>query len=352
MKLEMKTLHFSLFLGLLPLTCFSFAAGPPPAKVVVEEVVQKEISETAPFIGVFYYERLSQISSEVPGLVKSIHVTEGERIKKGRVIVELDTEILDQNILFTKTQIQQAKLKIEKAQKKYERFKKLHQEKNVSDQSYDDALYQLKESQLEKQLAEIEWSGLQIKKRKSKIVAPFDSIVLEKNVDQGDWIQQGKPLVKLGSEQDLMVNAAISEKYLPYISKGEQVALNIHAYNKKIKGYIQSIGPVADAITKNLTLKIRVPLLKDVVENMSVKVQVPVSFKKKMSVFSRDAIVQSQGKNYVYQIKDGKAAMLPVQISAYLGEMVGSTAGDLKGISVVVEGNERLRPGQSVLIEK
>ena len=62
-------------------------------------------------------------------------------------------------------------------------------------------------------------------------------------------------------------------------------------------------------------------------------------------------VVKFQGKDFVYTVKEGKAAILPINIVTYLGSTVGADNPSLvPGMPVVTEGNERLRPDQAVVV--
>jgi len=112
-----------------------------------------------------------------------------------------------------------------------------------------------------------------------------------------------------------------------------------------------NIDPIADVKTKNVFLKINIPYQPLVAENMSATVYVSASPKRKLSIFKRAAVVKHQGGDFIYTVKDDKAAIMPITIIAYLGDRVGvDNASIVPGMAVVVEGNERLRPDQPVKV--
>ena len=325
------------------------AEGPPPAKVVVAEVYQQELAENQAVIGVLYYERTSDVSTEVAGLVESIEVRQGDRVKKGDLLVRLNTEILDREISLTKKRIEQINLRINNTRKNFERLEKIYNKAGVSEKAYDDALYSYQDAQQEKQVTQESLEKFLIQKKRSLIKAPFDGIILTKNVDSGAWVQQGKQLVSIGSTNDLYVRAPVAEDMLQFIQLGDPVAVTINAFNKKVNGTIVNIDPVADVKTKNVFLKINIPDLRLAAQNMSATVYVDASKKRKLSVLSRASIIKFQGKDFVYTIKDGKASILPVNIVTFMGDKVGvDNPYIVPGMPVVVEGNERLRPDQPV----
>ena len=211
--------YLSLFiLTILISVSTSSAQAPPPAQVVITKIIQQEISENRSFIGLLYYDRVSHISTEVSGLVESIAVREGDLIKKGSPIVTLDTEILDKDIALTKTRIDQIDLRIQHAEKNFKRMETLYKKAGISERDYDDALFTYQDFLKDKQVEQKEYEKLLIQKRKSVVLAPYDGVILEKNIDSGDWVDQGKQLVNFGSTEDLFIKVPVAETAYVLIS--------------------------------------------------------------------------------------------------------------------------------------
>ncbi len=327
------------------------ADGPPPSKVRVAAVVQEEVAQTTTVIGVLYYDRISQISTEIAGLVKRVDVKQGDKVKEGDTLVVLNTEILEKEIAYQKSLIKRTELRIANAKKNYNRLERLFDKSGVSEKEYDDALFTFQDAQIEKQAIEDTLQKLLIQKQRSIIVAPFAGIILSKDVDSGSWVQPGKELVSIGSSDELYVRAPIAETTLKFIERGAAVPVLVNAFDKEVQGNIVDIDPVADMKTKNVFLKISIPPLPLVAQNLSVTVSVPVSHRQNMRIFSRAAVIKFQGKDFVYTVKDGKAAILPVNIVAYLGDRVGVDNDYIQPkMMLVIEGNERLRPDQPVVV--
>ncbi len=344
---------FIFLCSLVLLSCSAaFAQEQPPARVVVQEVTKEVVAENRSYIGLLGFDRTSQVSTDVSGIVESVLVHEGDHVVKGDSMVKLDTELLDQEIALRKTRIGQAQLRIELTQKNLKRLETLLSRKGTSEKNYDDAVYDLQDSQAEKRSSELELEKLLIQKRKSVIKAPFDGIILDKNIETGDWVQQGKLLVSVGSTRDLIVRVPIEESVLQFITINEHVPVMLNAFNRELTGTIIQVDPVADERTKNVFLKISIPPQEEVVVNLSATVFVPTSTKRELSILPRDALIKFQGKDFVYTVKEGKASILPVNIVTFLGGRVGADNPYFApGMPIVVEGNERLRPDQPVSIE-
>jgi len=303
------------------------------------------------FIGTLYYDRISHISSDVTGLVTKINVREGDRINKGSFLVHLDTEILEKEILINKNQIEQAELLINHSKKNYHRMDSLFKKGGTSEKNYDDARFVYQEAILKKISARTMLEKQMIQKKKSVISAPFNGVVLEKNVDSGDWVQQGKHLISIGSSSDLFVKVPVAETLLQFISIGQSVTVVINAYNRELSGIIDNLSPTADSKTKNVFLKIRIPMQEKVVRNMSATVYISTGTKQELAIIPRDALVKSQGRDMVYTIKKDKAVPIMINIQTYSGNSVGVKNEKFdKDFIVIVDGNERLRPGQSVVV--
>jgi len=229
-----------------------YAQEQPPAKVTVEKIVKEVVAENRSYIGLLTYDRKSQVSSDVSGLVKNVLVAEGNLIKAGDPMVRLDTEILDQEIALKKSRIEQIDLRIKLAEKNYKRLETLLSRKGTSEKNYDDAVYDFQDAQADKKSSELELEKLLIQKRKSVITAPFDGIVLAKNVETGDWVQQGKLLASVGSTSDLIVKVPVEETILQFVNTGAEVPVRINAFNKELTGTISQVIPTADIRTKNI----------------------------------------------------------------------------------------------------
>jgi len=323
----------------------------PPAKVVISKIVFQKLAQNRSFIGTLYYDRVSHVSSEVSGLVSKIDVRDGDRVNKGISLVNLDTEILEKEILIHKNLIDQAVLHINHSKINYQRMDSLYKKGGISEKHYDDATFVYQDALLKKVSAETILEKLLIQKRKSVINAPFDGIILEKNVDSGDWVQQGKKLISIGSVNDLFIKVPVAETLLKFVIVGQKVRVIINAYNKEMIGTIDNLSPIADAKTKNVFIKIRIPMLTRVAQNMSAIVFISTGSEQKLAMIPRDALFKFQGNDFVYTIKQAKAVRLPVNIVTYLGKSIGTDNDHFKeGMPVIVEGNERLRPDQRVVI--
>lgn len=323
----------------------------PPARVVTAPLVKKSVAETVKVVGTLYFDRVSDLSAEVSSLVSSVHFTVGDHVKKGDLMIRLNTDFIDNEIETVIAGMEQVRVRLDKAEKDLVRYKTLFSQDATSESDYDEIA--LSREELVRQLVILEKNLdlAKLKKKKSAIYAPFDGVVLEKTAETGSWVSPGSQLCTLGALDELYVKAGVSEELLVYAGIGQSVDITINALGRHFTGTIAGIIPVADPQTKAVFVKVKVPRLKNPVLNMAAMVSLPASEKKEMFLVPRDALVSYNGKDLVYTIKDGNAAPIPITILSYVGENVAiADQGLPPGMPLVVDGNDRLRPGQPVVV--
>ncbi len=272
-------------------------------------------------------------------------------VKQGQSLVTLDTILLDKEIELQKATLAQIDVKIDRVKKDIGRFEQLIKRQATSEKAHDDLVFDYRALENEKmaQLARVE--KLQLQKKKSVVNSPFNGIVLKKNVETGSWVVPGNPVLTVGSSSDVFVKVSVSENILQFLQQESTLPVRINALNREVDGVFTGIKPLADAKTKNIVLKVRLPELTGIAENMSATVSVPVSRRQQVKIIPRDALIKFQGKDFVYTVKEEKAAIMPVHIVAFLGRDVGVDDEHIPaGMIVVVDGNDRLRPDQPVQI--
>jgi RND family efflux transporter MFP subunit len=325
------------------------AQGPPPALVEVAQITQGEAEPMVEFVGTVYYSRKSNLAAEVEGVVDQVFFEEGYRVKKGDPLVSLEANILDTVISGTRADYELVLVELEQAEKELKKREPLYKEGSVSESSYDE--YFFKSKMLKSRALSIKASmdRLMLEKEKKKIRAPFDSIVMQKNAEIGEWIKEGGmvALVADDSSVDIVVN--VPAGMLKYLKPGKK--LTVKSDSEKFIGEFLSFVPSGDVATRTFNVKIRLQNTKGLIEGMEARALIPSAEKRQGLKVPRDAVIDKFGQNVIWLAKDSAAKMVPVQVVGYDGMfVVVAGAGLADGDNVVVKGNERLREGQPVRI--
>ncbi|MGM0663535.1 MAG: efflux RND transporter periplasmic adaptor subunit [Thermodesulfobacteriota bacterium] len=326
-------------------------AEQPPARVVLDQVQEKWVAENTPVVGTIYYDRASSLAPEVAGIVDSARVRAGDRVRRGDVLLTLNTDFIDKEIALVRTRIAQVENQMEKADKDLRRYEALYREDATSEKLYTDILYARRGLGIQRDALALELATAELKKSKSTLRAPYDGQLLEKTVDVGSYVGPGTVCFRMGALESLYVKVPVTESLVKYARPGDPVDVTINALDLEITGTLDGFLPVADVMTRNIMLKVKIPASDQMAENMSATVRVAVSSPRMLKLVPRDALVSLQGQDSVYTVREGKSVPLPVRILAYIGTRVAVESEPLTaGMEVIVDGAQRLQPDQPVQV--
>ncbi len=354
----MKYIKYNLALAIIFLIACSTlyaqekkAATMPPAGVVVSEVSAGIVAPESEFIGTVYFKEVSETASEVSGIVESSKFEEGRRITKGDILVKLNSDILEKRIMATAASYEEVLSDYGKSRKDLVRTGSLFKEKLVSEQAYDENIFRLKGLEKKAVSLKAEVERLEVELLKKEITAPFNGIIVKKHVDRGEWVSPGTVVATIARDNVVDIIAEVPEDIVGFIEQNMVVTIN--AGGKEIKGNVFAIVPRGDISTRTFPVKIRAKNSVSLIEGMEARVKLPVGQKQQTLTVPRDAVISMFGMTVVFAVIDSKAKMLPVQVAGYEGLNAGISAEGLsEGMNVVVKGNERLRDGQDVMIQK
>ncbi|MCF8302922.1 MAG: efflux RND transporter periplasmic adaptor subunit [Bacteroidales bacterium] len=156
------------------------------------------------------------ISPETNGQIKTIHVEEGERVKKGELLVNLKTEV-------TQNSIEEVKTSLELARITFRKQKELWQDSIGSEIQYLEAKNRMES--LERRMETLK-SQLDM----AKIEAPFDGIIENVILKEGELASPGARVIELVNLDKIKIVADVSEEYLSAIREGDKVTVEFPAY--------------------------------------------------------------------------------------------------------------------------
>jgi RND family efflux transporter MFP subunit len=323
----------------------------PPARVSVAKVRSGQVAPQNEFIATIFYQEISDTASEISGLVEMVHFEEGQRVKNNQILVELGSEILRKRLQASTASFEQILSELEIAGIDLKRGEKLFKKKSISKQSYDENRFRVIGYEKRAASLKAEVERLEIELEKKIIRAPFDGIVIKRNVDRGEWISEGDTVAVIGKDDTIDIVTEVPERFIQYVKKGMQVSVTASGSN--FVGTVIAIVPKGDVATRTFPVKIRTPNVHALIEGMSARVTLPTGKIMPALIIPRDAVISKLGQNVVYAVVDAKSNMIPVQIVGYDGLSAGvESQGLAEGMFVVVEGNERLRNGQAVVFQK
>ena len=331
------------------LAIYSLGAGAPPASLVnTAKVIKGVVNPLEEFIGTLNFSKTSAIASQTNGVVVSVNFEAGDNLRKGDLLLEVDSEVLDAQIESLKASVNISKINLENATRDYNRYKELIEKKSISQKIYDDSFFKYSTSKQDLNMAQAKLNEQLINKEKKSIKAPYDAVVVEKNIEVSEWASAGKTIATIvaTNEVDLMFNLPTS--YIYKLDKNDTYKIDLKGQIIQSKLYA-SIAK-GDKRTRTFPVKFKAKVNSDFLyDGMEVKINLPRSKKQEALMVPRDAVIKRFGQNVIFLNVDGIANMIPVKILGYTKENVAVQAKGLtEGASVVVKGNERIFPKQPI----
>ena len=229
---------------------------------------------------------------EIPGLLKSIKVVEGQRVKKGDVLAIIsDSGLVDQ--------LQQLEIQLTLAKTTYERQNRLWEQKIGSEMQF---------LQAKTQYLSLEKSIAQMKDQvaKTTITAPFDGIVDHILADVGSSLAPGMtPVVRIINLDEMKVSAQIPEIHLNNIKKAAKVAVNIPVLNKTLPAEINAVGNFINPNNRSFRVEIGLEnSIGDLKPNMTVLLNIN-DYKNEAAILvpSKNILEDQAGAKYVYTLE-------------------------------------------------
>jgi RND family efflux transporter MFP subunit len=324
-------------------------APPRPAIVVVADTVQGEAQPMTEFVGTVFFARVSEVASEVEGRVEAVHFKEGETVRSGAVLVQLNTDLIDIGIRRTSALHEEARVELEDAREDLTRMETLYRGKSVSTSAYDDTRFRV--MGLEKKVVTLR-AGLdreRLIKRKMAIRAPFDGIAIQRDVEPGEWASPGTVVGVIAMDRDLDVVVDVPETILAFLEPGREVP--VLAGGQSVTGHFSVVIPRGNVATRTFSIKIRLSNGAGLIEGMAARVELPSGPRIDGLLVPRDAVINQFGQDVIFVDGGGAAKMVPVKVLGYQGLMAGVAGPGLEpGMKVVIKGHERLRSGQPLKI--
>ena len=204
------------------------------------------------------------------GFVKKVYVGEGDWVKKGQVLYEIDSKEIDLAKSQVELAISQARLAVEMNQNmyqnvhtNYERFKRLYNKGMVSKAELERMELMDKNTQdmvkiAKKQLAQAKAKLAEVLHQYEylKIKAPNDGVIIQKMVQEGQLTVPGMPGMVLTNLDNLRVVAQLSESELKNVKIGQKVAVFIPSIGYETEGKVVAIVPAANPMTHKFKIKV------------------------------------------------------------------------------------------------
>ena len=343
-------------------TIFNQGVDVKLATVTLQSPLQTNASLTAS--GYVVAQRKAAVASKGTGRLIYLGVVEGDRVKKDQVLGRLEDNDIRAQLEEAKANLELAQSDLKDSENKYNRQKELFKTGATTKADVDAAEAQYLRVLASINVAKANVHSAEVALENTLIRAPFDGTVLTKNAEVGEIVAplgasttSRGAIVTMADMSSLQVEADVSESYIERIKTGQSCEIVLDAYPQtSYEGYVDKIVPTADRSKATVLVKVGFKNYDSkVLPEMSAKVlflskQLSENQKSEPAVLvvPFTSVVQRNGKDVVYMVRDDKAVEMPVVKGRNLDSYIEILSGLVEGDKVIERVSEEIKDGIKV----
>ena len=344
-----RNAHFGLLLGaLLVLGSATHAQeGMPPAMVRVANVTVQALAPVTMVPGTVASRYDARLAAEVQGRLVTV-ADVGTRVSQGDPVATIEDTMLKLRHEELLAEVARAEARARFLEAEERRFAALA-ESNLA------AATQLEQTRADRDVARSEMRVARSRLAqnddqlaRTTIRAPFDGVVVERLMTPGERVDDGQNVVRLVDQSNLEIIARAPLDYYPYVREG--LRLDIRSGNNHSQAVIRTVVALGDESTHQFELRLDLEPGQFPV-GQTLRVSVPMAEVREVLAVPRDALVLRPEGITVFVIDaNDQAQQVSVVTGIGAGDQIEVNGALSEGDRVVIRGNERLRPGQSVMV--
>ncbi|MBB5608982.1 MULTISPECIES: efflux RND transporter periplasmic adaptor subunit [unclassified Janthinobacterium] len=289
-------------------------------------------------------ERKADLRAEVSAVVLQVLKENGESVKRGDLLVRLDETAIRDSLNSAEEATRAANQTLEQAQRMFERMKTLRTSGMTSTQALEDA--EIRRNNAQSDLAATKTRSVQARQQlqRTLVRAPFDGIVSERKVSNGDTAQIGKELIKVIDPTSMRFEGLVSADKISEVKVGQAVRFSINGYpGQSFNGKVRRVDPAANPVTRQVAVLIDfTDATRPGVAGLYAEGRIEASSVSAL-MLPESALVQAGDKAYTWRLKDRTLNKVPLVIGVH-----DARTGDWEVRSGLVSGDSVMRrPGSN-----
>ena len=331
-------------------------SGEKVNKVQAEKVKKDDIISIVTANGQMTPETDVKISAYVPAKIVRLPVKEGDLVKKGDLLVQLDETEYKAAVNQAKAQVSSAEANLEQAKLVYSRQKGLFEKKLTSREQYDAALTQLNLAQAERDQSVANLEHTEYNLSKTTITSPMDGMVTALNAKLGEIVMigtmnnPGTVIMTISDMAETQAEVEVDETDVASVKVDQEAKIKIDAFPDTVfKGKVTEIGHTArisgfgtqDQVTNFLVKVLLLDKVPDIRPGMSATVDVTTNLRPNVLNVPIQAVVMREEKTDTLKEKTKEKGALASTDSGKAKNEKKKKAKEVEGVFVIKEGRAK-----------
>lgn len=317
-----------------------------PSIVSSKAIKRGKLDSQNMFLGVVKFKENSQIASQSSGVVEKVLFELGQKVQKGDDLVVLSSDLLQKDIESKEAKLKQAKLLKDYQTKELERYRNLLESDSIALQQYEKLNYEFQVQDLNILSLEAELEQARVELSKKVIKAPFDGVIVGKNVSIGEWIKVGDGVCEILNNSRPEAIVEVPNAILAFNKIGDGINMNINKRN--YTGKIKAIIPKADNRSRTFPMIITLPNGENLFDGMAVNAMLKSGGESEGYIVPRDSVIEYRNRPSLFVVRNNRSIAIGVEVLAISGN-IAVVRGNLREKDrVVYRGQYRLQDGMEV----
>lgn len=325
----------------------------------VAAVAAEQIPELQEAVGTVRARNSALIAARIAGSVSRVLVKEGDRVAKGELLLTLEAAESGAAAAGARSGVEEAARALEEARSRkrladatFERYRRLFDEQAVTRQEFE--VRQMEQEVANEGVARAQARLSQARQSASaagtvagyaRVSAPISGVVLAKQVEAGQTVFPGTPLLTVEGDQGFRLEVAAPERLLGKVKQGDRVGISVEG--AQATGTVSEVVPMVDPVSRTFTVKIELQG-RGLRSGAYGKAQFASGARQGIAVPAA-AVVERGALTSVWAVSpEGIARLRLVKLGRALGGRVEVLSGLSPGERIVVAGTDRVSDGVKV----
>ncbi len=322
--------------------------------VEIIDVTLSPLSYTLSVVGSLKALETVTISPKKAGIIRKICVKEGDFVKKGQVLVELDDGDARLQVERAEANLRQIEASLETNLSTLRRYEKLLESKVIPQQTYDDIKLKVKLDEARLDLAKAELKLAKQNLSDHQIISSINGVVNQKIASIGEHVNVAPKdeILTLVQMDPLDLEFYVPETWTTKVRLGSKVQFVVKAFSEeKFSATVHFISPTADPTTRNVRIKATVsnPQYR-LKPGFFAEVTILTGTRTDAILIPESALLSQEGKVYAFIVQDGIACRKEIETGMRLEGKVEILKGIQRGDRLITVGHEQLSDGVRVRI--